>query len=138
MIQSQKIVTYFDNSFLMVFRIITEYTHSLYFLHSFVYSQFLFHTFLHYPFPCIWHFFLCNSFFHLFHPFFHCFLYHIMILVYFTVGSTSSGSAFIIAPKLSSSRSHFEDDSAPYISWSGFPIGSAILLYYLKTSLWHE
>jgi hypothetical protein len=26
--------------------------------------------------------------------------YHIMILVYFTVGSTSSGSAFVIAPKL--------------------------------------
>jgi hypothetical protein len=47
-------------------------------------------------------------------------LYHIMILVYFTVGSTTSGSAFGIAPnlgaKLSSSRSHFEDDSSPYIS----------------------
>ncbi len=26
--------------------------------------------------------------------------YHLMILVYFTVGSTSSGSAFVIAPKL--------------------------------------
>jgi hypothetical protein len=29
-----------------------------------------------------------------------CAIYHIMILVYFTVGSTSSGSAFVIAPKL--------------------------------------
>ncbi len=28
------------------------------------------------------------------------FRYHIMILVYFTVGSTSSGSAFVIAPNL--------------------------------------
>ncbi len=28
------------------------------------------------------------------------YLYHIIILVYFTVGSTSSGSAFVIAPKL--------------------------------------
>jgi hypothetical protein len=27
-------------------------------------------------------------------------MYHIMILVYFTVGSTSSGSAFVIAPNL--------------------------------------
>jgi hypothetical protein len=62
--------------------------------------------------------------------------YHTMILVYFTVGSTSSGSAFVIAPKLSLSRSHFEDHSSPYISWSGFSIRSAILLYYLKTSLW--
>jgi hypothetical protein len=26
--------------------------------------------------------------------------YHIMIVFYFTVGSTSSGSAFVIAPKL--------------------------------------
>ncbi len=55
------------------------------------------------------------------------FYYHIIILVYFTVGSTSSGSAFVIAPKLSLSGSHFEDDSSPYISWSGSPIGSAIL-----------
>jgi len=28
------------------------------------------------------------------------FIYHIMILVYFIVGSTSSGSAFVIASKL--------------------------------------
>jgi hypothetical protein len=28
--------------------------------------------------------------------------YHIMILDYFTVGSTSSGSAFVIAPNLGS------------------------------------
>jgi hypothetical protein len=27
-------------------------------------------------------------------------LYHIMILIYFRVGSTSSGSAFVIAPNL--------------------------------------
>jgi hypothetical protein len=29
-----------------------------------------------------------------------CRYYHIMILIYFTVGSTSSGSAFVIAPNL--------------------------------------
>ena len=28
----------------------------------------------------------------------------------------------ILAPKLSLSQSHFEDDSSPYISWSGLPI----------------
>ncbi len=37
-----------------------------------------------------------------------------MILLYFVVGSTSSGSAFVIAPNLGAktilSRSHFEDD----------------------------
>ncbi len=69
--------------------------------------------------------------------------YHIMILVYFTVGSTSSGSAFVIAPKLGA-KTIFESISRwrwllpPHISWSGFPIRSALLLYYLKTSLWHE
>ncbi len=52
-----------------------------------------------------------------------------MILVYFTIGSTSSGSAFVIAPILGA-KTVFEsislwrwlDDSSPYISWSSLPI----------------
>jgi hypothetical protein len=49
-----------------------------------------------------------------------------MILFYFAVGSTSSGSAFVIAPKLGAktilSWFHFEDDSSPNISWFGSSI----------------
>jgi hypothetical protein len=48
--------------------------------------------------------------------------YPIMILLYSVVGSTSSGSAFVIGLNLGAktilSWSHFEDDSSPYISWS--------------------
>ncbi len=37
----------------------------------------------------------------------HYIYYHVMIIVYFTVGSTSSGSAFFIAPKLGA-KTNFE------------------------------
>jgi hypothetical protein len=41
-------------------------------------------------------------------------IYHIMILVYFTVGSTSSGSAFVIAPNLGAKiLSEYFTGSAP-------------------------
>ncbi len=78
------------------------------------------------------------------------FFYHIMILFYFVVGSTSSGSAFVIAPNIGAkiilSRSHFEDNSYPYISWSASSIRishtfvlfknvTLILINYLETWL---
>ncbi len=60
--------------------------------------------------------------------FFPCRMLHLSykILLYFVVGSTWSGSAFVIAPNLGTktilSQSQFEDDSSPYISWSSSSI----------------
>ncbi len=64
--------------------------------------------------------------------------YHIMILVYFTVGSTSSGSAFVIAPNLGAKiLSEYFTGSAPPIlcSWSYSQIGCSIPLYSRSVSL---
>ncbi len=65
------------------------------------------------------------------------FLYHIIILLYFVVGST-----FVIAPNLGAktilSWSHFEDDSSPYISWSGssIRISHTFVLFKHVTLIW--
>ncbi len=61
-----------------------------------------------------------------------------MILVYFTVGSTSSGSAFVIAPNLGAKiLSEYFTGSAPPIlcSWSYSQIGCSTPLYSRSVSL---
>ncbi len=64
--------------------------------------------------------------------------YYIMILVYFTVGSTSSGSAFVIAPNLGTKiLSEYFTGAAPPIlcSWSYSQIGCSTPLYSRSVSL---
>ncbi len=76
-----------------------------------------------------------------------------MILVYFTVGSNSSGSAFVIAPNLGAKilSEYFTGSAAPILwswsyskigcstplySWSASLIGSAYLFLYISFCFW--